>query len=308
MFARPAGVRMGRKESFNEFSTHYRKQYHKMTVYYEQQDHDTFRRANDPDTPSELLVELSRSENEIIRGAIAYNISTPHFVIDYLLEDPSEHVLSCLRKRGIRVKPGFRKIEKVVGNNLVFRNACIEDAEFILTLRLDADKGKHLSRTSPELSEQISWLERYKNDNSQMYFIILDQHTNSVGTVRLYDQQDDSFCWGSWILKAGSPSCYSIESALMIYKVALRLGFNRSHFDVRKGNSSVWKFHERFGATKIKETTDDYIYNISFDAIHKSLDRYKKYLPNGIEFFEYRDIDQQGAAPDGNSAAPHCRR
>lgn len=181
--------------------------------------------------------------------------------------------------------PVFKKADRVVGNSLVFRDANVDDAEFILALRMDEKKGKYLSKTSPELEKQIKWLKSYKNDDSQIYFIILDKNENSIGTVRLYDKKDNSFCWGSWILKAGVPNCCSIESALMVYAFALKLGFKEAHFDVRKENHSVWKFHERFGATKIAETADDYFYNISFDAIHDSFNRYKKFLPHGIEVF-----------------------
>ena len=84
---------------------------------------------------------------------------------------------------------------------------------------------------------------------------------------------------GAWILKQGSPNCYSIESALLVYHFALSLGFENAHFDVRKGNQSVWKFHERFGAIKSSETAEDFIYKISYVAIQRSLEKYKKYLP-----------------------------
>ena len=53
-------------------------------------------------------------------------------------------------------------------------------------------------------------------------------------------------------------------------------------FEVQKGNVSVWKFHERFGAVKSAETTDSFTYGISNEAILKSLERYRKYLPLGI--------------------------
>ena len=51
------------------------------------------------------------------------------------------------------------------------------------------------------------------------------------------------------VIREGSPSGYAVESALMVYQFAgaVSLGFTRAHFDVRKGNESVWKFHERFG-------------------------------------------------------------
>lgn len=177
----------------------------------------------------------------------------------------------------------FIKPAKVVGKSLTFRDARCEDAKFILELRTDPSKGRHLSATSSELSAQVSWLERYVADPSQIYFIIEDQNGERVGTVRLYDQQGSSFCWGSWILKAGVPSGYAIESALMVYAFARSLGFTAAHFDVRKGNESVWHFHERMGAVRTGETEQDIFYSIDAAAIEATTKRYRRYLPNPIQ-------------------------
>lgn len=178
--------------------------------------------------------------------------------------------------------PTLAKAEKIIGNKIVFRNASREDAGFILGLRTDPVKGKYLSATPNDLALQVSWLEKYTRDNSQIYFIIQDLQDEPFGTVRLYDARQDSFCWGSWILKDGRPSGFAIESALIVYRYALELGFTRSHFDVRKGNESVWQFHERFGAVRVGETEDDYLYNIAESEIRASLEKYRKYLPHGI--------------------------
>jgi len=183
------------------------------------------------------------------------------------------------------IKPCFVKPHKIFGHKLVFENATVDDAEFILGLRTDKIKSKFLSYTENDLQKQIRWLEAYSNDYSQIYFIIKDLQFNKVGTVRLYDQKGPSFCWGSWIIKYGSPSCYSIESALMVYIFAKTLNFREAHFDVRKSNISVWKFHEKFGAIKIGEVRDDYIYNIHMDAIDRSVKKYSKYLPKGIKIY-----------------------
>ncbi len=181
------------------------------------------------------------------------------------------------------IRPILVKADFVIGKNVVFRNANEGDAEFILQLRTNPIKGRYLSPTPSDLELQVDWLRKYAKDNSQAYFIIEDKGGERYGTVRLYDKRDDSFCWGSWILREGSPSGFSIESALMIYHFALDLGFGRSHFDVRKENESVWQFHERFGAVRVAEADSDYLYVISLSAIQKSISRYKKYLPNGIE-------------------------
>jgi len=81
----------------------------------------------------------------------------------------------------------FVKPSKVVGKNVVFRNAEKSDAEFILKLRTDPVKGKYLSATAADIDLQSAWLEKYKADDSQVYFIIEDQNGERYGTVRLYD-------------------------------------------------------------------------------------------------------------------------
>ncbi|MEO8250697.1 MAG: GNAT family N-acetyltransferase [Burkholderiales bacterium] len=253
-----------------------------MTLLKSSEDRNSLREANDPDSSTETLIRLSKSDDELIRAAVAYNRSTPDFVINTLTTDRSEEVQSCLRKRGMLKKPIFVKPQKIVGNNVVFRNANKDDAAFILQLRTDPVKGKYLSKVENEINIQVAWLEKYEKDDTQIYFIIENKSSEKFGTIRLYDKIDDSFCWGSWILKEGRPSGFAMESALMVYHYAIALGFEKSHFDVRKGNESVWKFHERFGALRAEESNENYFYNISSDAIQKSLEKYGKYLPNGI--------------------------
>jgi hypothetical protein len=113
--------------------------------------------------------------------------------------------------------------------------------------------------------------------------MIEDRNGGALGTVRLYDPIDDSFCWGSWILKHGSPRVAAIESALMVYAYAMdHLGFCNAHFDVRKDNTSVWRFHERFGAERVKETQLDYFYVLRTEKARAARERYSKFLPDSL--------------------------
>jgi hypothetical protein len=133
----------------------------------------------------------------------------------------------------------------IEGKNISLRLVNLEDAEFIVNLRIK--KGEFLSTTNPDISKQREWLLLYKERESlkeEFYFIIQDQHNKAVGTVRIYDFKDNlSFCWGSWIILNGSPFYYAIESALLVYEIAFyQLKFQKSHFDVRKNNVSVAKF------------------------------------------------------------------
>ena len=164
---------------------------------------------------------------------------------------------------------------------MLFRDATVDDAAFILALRTDQKKGEFLSATAPDLERQRDWLARYAGDDGQVYFIICKLDGTPVGTVRLYDQRGDSFCWGSWIKSDGAPSGFGVESALMIYDFALQLGFKRAHFDVRKQNTSVCQFHERFGAVVVDQSEEDFFFEMSNAAINGALSQYRKYLPDG---------------------------
>lgn len=179
--------------------------------------------------------------------------------------------------------PKLRKAKSIIGKSLRLRDAAISDAEFILSLRLDEKKSKFLSKVSSDLAAQQSWLEQYADSRDQAYFII-EYQGETIGTVRLYDERGDSFCWGSWILAEGRPSHAAMESALMIYAYATdHLGFTAAHFEVRKGNERVWQFHERFGAHRTSETEEDYLYQIDLPAIQSARRRYAKFLPEGVQ-------------------------
>jgi RimJ/RimL family protein N-acetyltransferase len=176
----------------------------------------------------------------------------------------------------------IRKAAHITGKTLVFRDAVISDASFILSLRTDSQKARHLTAVSGNLKDQVAWLERYGSDPEQAYFII-EHKGEEIGTVRLYDSRGDSFCWGSWILKDGRPNHAAMESALMVYAFSIdHLGFKRSHFDVRKGNERVWQFHERFGARRVEETDKDYLYELDLQAIRDSRKRYERFLQGGV--------------------------
>ena len=177
--------------------------------------------------------------------------------------------------------PVILKAHEIQGRSLTFRDASLRDAEFILALRTNEKKSLHLSNTPPDPTEQRAWLRKYKESDGQAYFII-EMTSTPIGTVRLYDAQGASFCWGSWILESGAPAYAAIESALMVYAYAVDfLGFEAAHFSVRKANTRVWNFHERFGAMRTGEDAQDFFYSLSAAAIQHGRCKYERYLPSG---------------------------
>jgi RimJ/RimL family protein N-acetyltransferase len=189
-----------------------------------------------------------------------------------------------MTKVAVKTDPVIRKAQRLVGNQLILRNADISDADFILDLRTDAKKRRFISPTSPELLQQIAWLEQYAQSQDQAYFVAEDLQGDKVGTFRIYDPVGDSFCIGSWIMREGVPAPYAVESLVMLYRYALvELGFSRSYFAVRKANRSVWRFMERSSAVRTGETDIDYLYETQRAPLLESFRRYDYLLPNGFQ-------------------------
>ena len=181
-------------------------------------------------------------------------------------------------------KPVIRRAQLLLGRTLKFTDAREDDASFILELRTHSTKSRYLSEVSPALQDQVAWLRRYAARGDEAYFVIRSMDSAPVGTVRLYDARGSSFCWGSWIIRDEAPSSCAIESALMVYRYALDvLGFDRSHFQVSRGNERVWAFHERFGAIRLGERDDEYDYSISNEAIRGSLQKYARFCPEPLQ-------------------------
>jgi len=148
--------------------------------------------------------------------------------------------------------------------SIYFRLAQPSDATFIHSLRVDEKFNKHLSKVDDDIEKQINWLVDYKKREAlkmEYYFIILRKSDNiQIGTVRVYDfiNEENSFCWGSWILNHNKTRYAALESALLIYDFAFfELGFLRCHMDIRKENLKVIDFHKRFGVRIVGETNAD---------------------------------------------------
>ena len=166
--------------------------------------------------------------------------------------------------------------------NLNLRTVAIEDAEFIYNMRQNQNKTKYLSRVTGTVESQKEWIKNYKQreeEKKEFYFLIESKDEEKLGLVRMYDFQDESFCWGSWLIKEDAPKTTAIESALQIYEFGFyNLRFEKSHFDVRKGNDKVIAFHQRFGAKIVDEDELDYFFNFEKSDYEIIKEKYKRYL------------------------------
>jgi RimJ/RimL family protein N-acetyltransferase len=162
-----------------------------------------------------------------------------------------------------------------IGKNINLRLVEINDAEFIVNLRLK--KGEFLSTTNPNLTEQENWIKSYKKREElkeEYYFIIENKNGMRAGTIRLYDidYKTKKFTFGSFIVDREIEYTHKLsafEAMNLIFDFAFKkLSLNNCFFDCRKNNRKANDFYIRFGAKIIKEDDIDYFYNFSIDDYH----------------------------------------
>ena len=170
----------------------------------------------------------------------------------------------------------------IYGKNINMKTVTLEDAKFIYNMRQNQEKTKYLSKVTGTVKSQKEWIKNYKQreeEQKEFYFVIESKSEEKLGLVRMYDFQDDSFCWGSWLINEDAPKTTAIESALQIYEFGFyKLGFEKSHFDVRIGNDKVIAFHQRFGAKIVDEDASDYFFNFEKSDYEITKEKYKRYL------------------------------
>ncbi|TBL43376.1 N-acetyltransferase [Hafnia alvei] len=164
---------------------------------------------------------------------------------------------------------------------LVPVEATKHDALKIIELRGGNKQSEFLSKTSQDINAQVEWLKSYLMRNSQgleyYFFIVRLDDDDKIGTIRLYDIQKniDSFCWGSWLLNERKTRSAALESCLLIYTFGFeKLGFENSHFDVRKGNEKVINFHLKSGAMIIGEDEQNYYFKYNMSSFIKFKNKY----------------------------------
>ena len=170
----------------------------------------------------------------------------------------------------------------IYGKNINLRTVKIKDALFICNMRGDKFKTKHLSHVDSSIEAQKLWIESYKvreKNEKEFYFVLESKNSEKLGLVRMYDFKEKSFSWGSWLIKDNAPKATAIESALQVYEFGFnKLGFEKSHFDVRKGNDRVVAFHKRFGANIVDQNQADYFFNFERKDYIKIREKYKRYI------------------------------
>ena len=150
------------------------------------------------------------------------------------------------------------------GKYVNLREVELNDAEFILSLRCDEQKSKFLHKTENNLLKQIEYLKKYKTLDNEWYFIIENKQDKPIGTYRIYDLKENSFCIGSWLMINGAKIEEVIEGDYLAKNYGFAaLGFSKIHFDVRKDNIKVVRYHKMYGAKIVDENDIDYFLELT---------------------------------------------
>jgi RimJ/RimL family protein N-acetyltransferase len=169
--------------------------------------------------------------------------------------------------------------------NIYFRLVDETDIDFILTLRLNENLNKHLSKTSSNQMFQLDWIKQYKQRETlglDYYFLVVDKQLGDLGLVRVsdIDYANKTFTWGSWILKEDRPKYAALDTAILVYEFAFNeLGLFLAKFDVRNENVKVISFHKRFGSSELYSNNLNTFFELKKTTyIQLKYSKYYKYL------------------------------
>lgn len=142
----------------------------------------------------------------------------------------------------------------IPGKKVDLRMVEENDAEFILSLRLDPNLNKFISPTKNSVEEQINWIRRQKLIQDDYYFIIQQKDKTPLGTISLYNIKETVGEFGRWISKGNQVE--NLESAVLIHKFAFEeLKLKEVITLTVSSNQKVLSFHKSFGAIVTDEVT-----------------------------------------------------
>jgi len=138
--------------------------------------------------------------------------------------------------------------KEIIGKYSKLRSVKTEDAEFILSLRLDDSLNKYINKVDDDIKKQEEWISLQQQREGDYYFLILDLNNKPLGTISLYNIKENDAEFGRWVSKGNM--ILNIESVLLIHKFAFEYcDLDLVYTNTMVENKKVVNFHKRFGAT-----------------------------------------------------------
>ncbi|SFH28208.1 GNAT family N-acetyltransferase [Pedobacter insulae] len=175
-----------------------------------------------------------------------------------------------------------RELQNIVRYGITLRLVEADDAAFILRLRNDETLGRHLSKTSASLEDQINWIQKYKERESrgeEYYFVAVGPENERWGTTRLSELNGSCFELGSWLFAKEAPNGAAIKADIIAKEVGFELlNFKCCTFNVRKENKKVLRYHLHYSPEKIAEDELNVFFQLSEANFLKARERFIKML------------------------------
>lgn len=169
------------------------------------------------------------------------------------------------------------------------REVEIEDASFTLDLRTDPQLSKFIFKTENNLTKQEKWIEKQKILKNDYYFIISDhQEKNKIGTISIYDIENNHGEIGRWLSRGNS--IQNIDSIILAYDFAFQ-ELNLDYVDsfTNKENINIVNFHKNFGSVFIREVPKFEYKNFPSPIMQYRIEKqnyYEKIRPQQIKLLE----------------------
>lgn len=162
---------------------------------------------------------------------------------------------------------------ELLGENVKLRLVEVEDAQFILSLRLDPRRAKFLNETDSSLEKQVDWINEYKKREAKKeeYYFLIQKNNKPLGNIRIYKISDAACFWGSWITKPGSAKGCGKEALLLVLKFIFEeLKKEQALFTVEKDNEKGNELYRELGAEVIKEDSKEFTFSLSKDGYYNT--------------------------------------
>ena len=97
-----------------------------------------------------------------------------------------------------------------------------DDAAFILSLRTDPKLSRFIHPTENNEETPRAYIRGYKEREKQRkdYYFIFFMQDEPIGLARIYNVQETTFTFGSWLFKEGLPYWASIAGAIIAREFA----------------------------------------------------------------------------------------
>lgn len=160
---------------------------------------------------------------------------------------------------------------------IILRTVEEDDADFILSLRLNNKLGRYISKTDDDIKKQIEWISAYKareKNKDEFYFINVGENSEKFGVCRIYDFNSDSFESGSWLFDPNAPKGFSVLSDLISRDYGFEeLKFPICRFNVNKMNNTVLNYNSLFKPTIVDENESTIWFELDYERYKKQRDR-----------------------------------